>query len=111
MVHRGEILRKAIDKSDFNVSEVCKMSGIPRQTLYGAFLQKNPSLEYFIKVGKAIGHDFSNEIPELVSGFTSMVSENSTEYVKGDENIAWMHKYYELLEKYVALVEKVNKGT
>lgn len=113
MRHGGEILRKAIDKSEFSVKEVCKRARIARATLYGVFEQDQPRLEYFIKVGKVIKHNFASEIPEL----STQVSEDPAEYGSrskhnktAEQAVNWRQKYYELLEKYTKLLEGSGKN-
>jgi hypothetical protein len=63
------------------------------------------------KYGKAIGHDFSEEIDDLPS---SIVEEPEPLYGNQPATIEeaihqrnhWKEKYYELMEKYIKCMEK-----
>ena len=99
MKHRGEIIKKAIEDSGLSVVKVASLSGVPRATIYTIFDQDNPKLDHVIKIGKALRHDFSESFPEL--------SKNTT-LQQDDENLTWRLKYYELMEKHMALLEEMQ---
>ncbi|MGN6195429.1 MAG: hypothetical protein ACTHOB_10855 [Ginsengibacter sp.] len=68
-------------------------------------------LDILQKYGKAIGHDFSEEIDDLPS---SIVEEPEPLYGNQPATIEeaihqrnhWKEKYYELMEKYIKCMEK-----
>ncbi len=64
-VHRGKIFQKVIEDHGFSVTDINRMTGISRQTLYNSFKNENASLDHMVKVGQAIGYDFAQDIPEL----------------------------------------------
>jgi lambda repressor-like predicted transcriptional regulator len=104
MKHGGDILRIAIAKAGVDISKLCAELHIYRGTLYNVFKNPNPKLKYFIQIGEAIGHDFSEDWPELKKSQEPKVTKE--EKHKQEENLIYMHKYYDLLEKYLALVER-----
>jgi lambda repressor-like predicted transcriptional regulator len=95
--HRGEIIKQAIEDSGIKLTKVVKDTGIKKSTLFSLFHQVNPKLEYIIKIGKAIKHDFGQEIPEL----------KGPDPLAADENLTYKIKYMELLEKYLMAMEEV----
>lgn len=65
MIHRGEIVRKEIDKSGYNKSLLAERLGISRGTLYNKLEETNLNWEFIFQLGKIINHDFSIDFPEL----------------------------------------------
>lgn len=95
--HRGEILRKRIEESDLSINKVAQRSGVARATLYKLFEEPMASLDVILEVGKIIKYDFSKDVPELAS-FRSVSTE--------EENLNYRIKYFDLLEKYTAVLEE-----
>jgi predicted transcriptional regulator len=94
--HRGEILKKAIEQSGKEVKQLAKETKISRSTLYKAFEDPDPRLEYVFKIGKALNIDFSKDFPEL--------STNTTK--ESEENLTYKIKYMELAEKIIQVMEE-----
>lgn len=100
MVHRGAVLKKAIDKSEFSIKRIAEKSGVSRGIINRMISSPTADLDNIIRIGKAINYDFSKEIPEIKSDGPNAVNQ---------ENLSYMFKYYEALEKIVMLQEKVAK--
>jgi len=96
MKHRGEILKKAIEASGIAVSKIGTKSKISRATIYRAFDDPFCSLDYIIRIGRVIEHDFAKEIPEL----------SDPNRLDSEENLNYKIKYYQLLEDYTALLKE-----
>lgn len=119
MKHRGEILQKRFEQSELKFITVRQKLGVSHNTIKNWFLMPNLEWEKVIAFGKAIGHDFRVDFPEMPDIIYSGVVEEPEETyeslpktlddcLKQREN--WMHKYYALLEKHVAMLEsKVPK--
>ena len=75
MIHRGEILQKAIAKSGKTISEISRnvyyknRRGVSRQTIYDWFHQPNLSVDIMLEVGKVINHDFSEDLAESLGHY------------------------------------------
>jgi hypothetical protein len=103
--HRGKIVEYIIRRHPLGLSEISRKLGISRRTLYNWFEKEDLGMSDIIKIGFAIGHDFSNEFP-------LGVFENSLSNLKDQEMEAshsdsghqaihfWMEKYIRLLEQY-----------
>lgn len=105
-MHRGKILQVAVNASGINKTLVARKAGYKRVTYYTHIRQKELSLEILEKYAKALGHDFSNEIPEMQS---LTISAPETIYLSKPKNLPealdhieyWKNKYLLLLEKYL----------
>lgn len=106
MQHRGEIIEKAVRESGFPISELARRMKKSRRTIYNLFENPHVSIEEVLQIGKIIHYDFSHLFTE-VSKSISRVEEFDEPY--GETAAYWKDKYIALLEKYNALLERVNK--
>lgn len=102
-IHRGKILHDAVLKSHYQITKLSIAMDISRSTIYNDFEREFLSNEEMLRYGKAIGHDFSVDIPELVN--YSLIKESREDYLSQKD---YREKYYELLEKHVALLHELN---
>ena len=65
MKHKGEIVKKRVKESGVAVTEVAKRVGVCSKTMYNKYHKIDLKIDFIIKVGKAIYHDFSEDFPEL----------------------------------------------
>ena len=108
MQHRGEIVEKAVRQSGIPLTVLAKKLGKSRRWMYIAFENPQLSLDYILEIGKTIHHDFANDIDGFNNSLTAIQS-TELNYIDPNEAVAhWKLKYYELLEKYNALLEAVN---
>ncbi len=93
---------------------VTRKAGYKRITFYSHIKQEDLSFKILEKYARALGHDFSEDIP----GMNPFIVEDeghgySNEPTLIEEAIKqrneWKEKYYTLLEKYLMLVEKEKK--
>ena len=105
MQHRGEIIKEAVYKSGYPITELAKRLGKSRRWMYLMFENNNVSLELVLQIGKIIHHDFTPEIKEF-SQTPMALNELSTAY-KNEESSAeyWKNKYLKLLEEYTELLK------
>jgi phosphoribosylformylglycinamidine (FGAM) synthase-like enzyme len=94
--HKGEILKKAVEKSQVPVTRIAKAIKKSRGTLYNWYEEKNLPLEAFIAVGGVINYDFSKEIPELRASGIS-------------EQLDYKQKYLEVVEENNRLLKEILK--
>jgi predicted transcriptional regulator len=93
MIHRGEILKKAISESGLAVKLISERCKISAATIYRLYHMADASLDDIVSIGKAINHDFKKEIPELRDP-------------EAEDNLNWKFKYLELAEKYIQVMEE-----
>jgi predicted transcriptional regulator len=106
MEHRGEIIKQAIYKSGYPITELAKKLGKSRRWVYLMFDNTNVSLDLVLQIGKIIHYDFSAEIKETYR-YQNAINEPATDY-KREESQAeyWKNKYLKLLEEYNELLKK-----
>jgi predicted transcriptional regulator len=102
MLHRGEIIEKAIRESGYSITTVAQRLGKSRRWMYLLFDNPAVSIELILQIGKIIYHDFSLEFPEIIQGkkITKETEESKSEVV------FWKEKYFTLLEEYNALLKQ-----
>lgn len=106
MQHRGEIVKKAVYKSGFPITELAKRLSKSRRWIYLMFENSNVSLDIVIQIGKIIYYDFKDEIKELTS-YQNIINESVDEYQDDELNLEyWKNKYLKLLEEYNEILKK-----
>ncbi|MBC7747928.1 MAG: helix-turn-helix transcriptional regulator [Methylotenera sp.] len=114
-IHYGELLREAADKSDLSITQISKRAGFNRSTFYNHII--NPDLPFHIleRYAKVLQFDFATVIPEM--GRFQRFEEPSALYKIPDnldeamqQRDAWRERYYDLLERYNAMMEEVLKN-
>lgn len=98
--HAGQILEKAIRKSDVSIAEVSRRLKVTRRTLYYWFNKKAINASIITNIGMAINHDFSEDYPQFLNHINTS-SEQTT-----DEETAWRNKYIDVLEQYNNLLQQ-----
>lgn len=100
--HYGGIVEKVVRREGHSLTDLAKMMGVNRRSLYNWFLQQRLKPEIILRIGTAIKHDFSAEFPkEFVPGDfeieakTGLLSSTSPEKIN-----VWQEKYIDLLERY-----------
>lgn len=112
-IHIGNILRAAVDASGMSIKAVTKRAKYVRGSYYKHIEKPDLSLPILLAYGKAIGHDFSEEVPQL----KLILSDDPAVYqisAKQPETLeealtelSILYKKWALLqEKYLALVEE-----
>ncbi len=109
MVHKGEIIKEAIEKSGTKKTRIADEMGISRGTLYNIFNQMEVDDDIILKIGAIIHHDFSENFPKMR---THKVEETPEEYLVTNINELrkevdyWRGKYIALLEEHNKLLKK-----
>lgn len=113
-LNRGQVLATAVEATGLNKEQVAIKAGYSRSGYYKHI--ENPDLDFHILMayGKAIGHDFTQEFPEMPR---YLLEEPEQMYGKKPsleevvrQRDQWKDKYLELLEKYNKLIEERLKG-
>ena len=105
MIHRGEVVEKAVRKSGFPIAELARRLNKSRRTIYNIFENPHLSMDEIIQIGKIIHYDFEEDFTELRNA-KDAIGEPNPEY--GESATYWKDKYIKLLEKYNALLERVS---
>lgn len=101
--HRGALLEAAVDDRHVNISQMVKRMGISRGTYYNHIQDPELSLEQLAKYGRVIGHDFSQQLPEM----KRLVLEEPEGVYKTPETLEeaiaqrdyWRELYYKTLQQ------------
>lgn len=103
MQHRGEIIKEAVYKSGYPITELAKRMGKSRRWVYLLFENTTVSIDIMLQIGKIIHYDFSEELNRpSVNLFTT--NEPPSLYISDEEY--WKNKYLNLLEEYNELLKK-----
>jgi len=103
MQHRGEIIKEAVYKSGFPITELAKRMGKSRRWVYLLFENPTVSIDTILQIGTLIHYDFANEIETIKP---LVVQDSDLTYTKEEDY--WKNKYLKLLEEYNELL-KMNK--
>ena len=112
MIHRGEIVEKAVRESGFSIVQLAKRMHKSRKWVYNSFENSLLPLDYVLQIGKIIHYDFSSEIPEIHRPGKGLllVGVPEVEHVNPEETVEyWKSKYYNLLEGYTVLLKELKK--
>jgi lambda repressor-like predicted transcriptional regulator len=108
--HQGDIIERIIRRQGHSISDLAKLTGVNRRSIYNWFLQPRLKPENIIKLGQAIGHDFSEQFPGQFVSEDFIALERSTTPTLEDQKIdVWKEKYIDLLERY-SLLLRISKG-
>ena len=105
------MLRKAVEATGSKVGVIAKKAGYKRGTYYLHRQKENLSLEILAKYGKAIGHNFADDLPAM-SKFLVEEEDKGNKHdpttVEGavKQRDEWKDKYYALMDKYSVLMDK-----
>lgn len=106
MLHRGEIIEKAIRESGYSITIVAQRLGKSRRWMYLLFENTAVSIELILQIGKIIYHDFNLDFLEIIQGKkVTNEPENKGHAIK-EEVSFWKEKYFTLLEEYNALLKQ-----
>ncbi len=106
MLHRGEIIEKAIRESGYSITTVAQRLGKSRRWMYLLFENPTVSIELILQIGKIIYHDFSLDFPEIIQGNKVINEPEIKGYAIKEEVSFWKEKYFTLLEEYNALLKQ-----
>jgi len=115
-VHHGKIVEHCIRNLGINISDLARNMSVDRKTVYNWFKQKSLNSELIKQIGLNINHEFSIELPELLSVGDINVQSNSGKIadanvinLKTAGNNDWQGKYVSLLEEHVKLLEGLSE--
>lgn len=103
MIHRGNILEKAVKESKFKITDLARRMGVDRTTLYNWFNTPNLPYETLIQIGKIIQHNFNKDFAYSTEFQQAQeVAEAAESYSKP---IDYKEKYFKLLEEQNSLLK------
>jgi hypothetical protein len=111
--HYGEIVEKVVRREGHSLTDIAKLMGVNRRSIYNWFLQQRLKPDTILRIGRAIKHDFSIEFPGLFVSDdfkveAKIVSPQNID--NGQEVNTWMEKYIDLLERYNLLLTLSHQG-
>jgi len=109
MQHRGEIIKRAVYKSGFSITELAKRLGKSRRWVYLMFENPSVSLDVVLQLEKIIHYNFSLEIKEIRSSFIDVIEPSFSGQTEKHSEEYWKNKYLRLLEEYNDLLKLNNK--
>lgn len=98
--HAGQMIEKAIRKSNVSIAEVSRRLNITRRTLYYWFNKRAINASIVHSIGIVISHDFTEEYP-----YFGNISNSSADH-NAEKEIAWKSKYIDVLEQYNNLLQQ-----
>lgn len=112
VIHRGEIVEKAVRESGFSIVQLAKRMHKSRKWVYNSFENSQLPLDYVLQIGKIIHYDFSLEITEIQRPGRGLLLVGVPEvgHVNPEETLEyWKSKYYNLLEEYTEILKSIRK--
>jgi plasmid maintenance system antidote protein VapI len=107
----GTIVEKIVRRSGISIAELARRIHVDRRSIYYWFKQDNLNPDIIYRIGKALNHDFSSEIPSLANSFNLDAHTKDAKRITPDESnnvLYWKNKYIALLEKYNELLVSIN---
>lgn len=107
----GTIVERIVRRSGISIAELARRIHVDRRSIYYWFKQDNLNPDIIYRIGKALNHDFSADIPSLAESFNFDASPAESRRVAHEENNNvgyWKNKYIDLLEKYNELLVNIN---
>lgn len=92
LIHRGQIVKKAVVNSGIKISELSRKINKSRRFIYIMFDTELMPIHYVKQIGEVINYDFSKEITEI----------HNIENSEGHQDY-WKDKYISLLEEHKEL--------
>ena len=97
--HHGQIVERIVRRNGHSITDVARLTNVNRRSVYNWFSQSRLKPEIISKIGEAINHDFSKDLPELNQ-------QHNPHYFYDNDQKKWKTKYVELLERYNELLIK-----
>ena len=108
-LHRGQILAATLKRLRLNRKKIANKAEYSRSAYYKHIADANLDFHILMAYGKAMGHDFTEEFPEMPRYILEDPEESYIKPVTLEQALhqrdMWRDKYLELLEKYNRLIE------
>ena len=112
--HRGEVLHNTCMRycqiNGMSLTALAKKAGYNQSTIYRHFEKEDLPYHIIRRYGKAMGHDFRVEFPEMAEDF-DLVNEPVAEYMATttlgaclEQRDYWRNRYVDLLEQHNKLL-------
>jgi len=101
----GRVVERVVRRHPMGISKIARKLQVSRRTVYNWFGQTKIDIDVLIRIGAAIGHDFSVDFPvefAMLAGHQQDALDSIPEagIRQGNPVYYWMHKYIKLLERY-----------
>jgi len=106
ILHKGEIIEKAVRKQRFPITLLAKRLGVSRRHVYNIFNNSKVSLDLVLKVGKIIQYDFTEELRDIARiPEEYKINQLSEPDISFETVNYWKSRYFELLQEHNILLE------
>ena len=106
-IHYGQIAETVVRRNCQSITQFASLIDVNRRSVYNWFKQKDLSPAIIYKIGVAINHDFSVEMPKLFSA-EDFKENKSLSPAESKVEVAWKDKYLDLLDDYTVLLTKAD---
>lgn len=106
-LHVGSLLEKIVKSSDMSIESLTRKLNYSRTTYYNHIRTQNLSLDILIKYGRALGYDFSQDIPEMAEMENVLNARPLSIEEAIRQRESWRAKYFALMEKFNAYLEGI----
>ena len=112
-IHQGAYLKKLVKLRGLKLETFSRRIGVGRSYIYQCFAKEKIKDEFFVRVGRELGHDFSVDFPKLIPKKLEAIDLGGEE-VFGLRTEGELTKvqcdYYRLLEKHGYLLSGAVLG-
>ena len=113
-IHRGELLKAAVDNSPIRITQLTKRMGISRGTYYNHIEDAELPFELLERYGRFLHHDFTQDLPAMrkYAFEEDEAPYNAPANLKEavEQRDLWREKYYRLLEQFNKLLLERNNS-
>lgn len=106
-MHRGELLERIVGNSGMPIKMLVQKMGISRTSYYNHIKERELSLDMLHRYGRALGYDFSIDVPEIEKMVNFIDKPTSSLDEVTLQRDYWRAKYYDLLERHSDYLESV----
>ena len=107
--HHGKIIERIVRRANMSLSELSKLMGVNRRSMYNWFVLPKVKPEIIFRLGRVLQHDFSQEFPEFFSSEDFKASQKHLGEPRYDSFVPEATDEEFWKDKYISLLEKMNK--
>lgn len=107
--HHGKIIERVVRRANMSLSELSKLLGVNRRSVYNWFTLSKIRPEVIYRLGQALEYDFSKEFPEFFSPEDFQTTRKPSEGVRSERQMYQAADEEFWKDKYITLLEKINK--
>lgn len=102
----GETIKEKHANSGLSITAFAKKLDITPQTVYDIFERESINTELLMKIGRIFNYNFFQDLADHQAKTMDKLLQEKVRLISEEEVNGWKVKYFEILEKYTALLEK-----